>query len=90
MNVELKYCSMWNYEPQAVSLTSKLLNTFKQQIKDLKLIPAAGGCFELSLNGELIYSKLQTGKFPDEQKMVDTVRTKLTKWKEPSDHSLSH
>jgi selenoprotein W-related protein len=56
-------------------LTTKLLNTYKQQIKDLKLIPAGGGCFELSVNGELLYSKLKTGKFPDEKAMVDAVGT---------------
>jgi selenoprotein W-related protein len=58
-------------------LTSKLLNTYKQKIKDLTLIPASGGCFELSLNGELVYSKLKTGKFPDEDEMVKTVGRRL-------------
>ena len=43
----------------------------KQKIKDLKLIPAGGGAFELSVDGELLYSKLKTHQFPDEQKMLD-------------------
>jgi len=43
----------------------------------LKLIPSSGGCFELSVNGELLYSKLKTGKFPDEQWAVETVGEKL-------------
>jgi len=54
-------------------LTSKILTTYKQKIKELKLIPGGGGCFELSLNGELVYSKLKTGQFPDEEQMVKTV-----------------
>jgi selenoprotein W-related protein len=58
-------------------LTSKLLSTFKQQIKDLKLIPSKGGCFEISINGELIYSKLETGKFPDEKSILETVRKRV-------------
>jgi selenoprotein W-related protein len=45
----------------------------------LKLIPAGGGCFELTLNGDLVYSKLKTGQFPDEQKMVETVGARLKK-----------
>jgi selenoprotein W-related protein len=60
-------------------LTSKLLTTYKQQIKDLKLVPSSGGCFELTANGELLYSKLQTGKFPDEAAIVDAVGTRLKK-----------
>ena len=58
-------------------MTTKLLTTYKQKIKDLKLIPAGGGCFELSVNGDLIYSKLKTGKFPDEQWVLDTVGKRL-------------
>ena len=60
-------------------MTTKLLTTFKQQIQDLKLIPASGGCFELSVNGELIYSKLEAGKFPDEKAMIDAVGGRLKK-----------
>jgi len=58
-------------------LTTKLLTNYKQRIADLKLIPAAGGCFEVSVNGDLIYSKLKTGKFPDEQWVVDAVGSRL-------------
>jgi selenoprotein W-related protein len=53
-------------------LTSKLLTHFKQQIKSLTLVPKGGGCFELSLNGELVYSKLKTGRFPDEKWVLET------------------
>jgi selenoprotein W-related protein len=53
-----------------------LLSTLKQRIKDLKLIPASGGCFELTINGELVYSKLETGKFPDEQAILDLVESR--------------
>jgi selenoprotein W-related protein len=60
-------------------LTSKLLSQYKQRIRDLKLIPASGGCFELSVNGELIYSKLKEGKFPDEKWAVEAVGARLPK-----------
>lgn len=50
-----------------------MLTAYKQKIKELKLIPSAGGCFELSINGDLIYSKLKTGKFPDEKWALDAI-----------------
>ena len=56
-----------------------MLTAYKQQIRELKLIPAGGGCFELTVNGELLYSKLKTGKFPDEQAMIDVVGARLRK-----------
>jgi selenoprotein W-related protein len=58
-------------------LTSKLLTTYKQQIRELKLIPAGGGCFELSADGKLVYSKLETGKFPDENAILKTIGDRL-------------
>jgi selenoprotein W-related protein len=39
----------------------------------MRLIPTGGGCFELSVNGDLIYSKLKTGTFPDEQWALEAV-----------------
>jgi selenoprotein W-related protein len=54
-------------------LTEKLLKKYKQKIADLKLIPGGGGCFELTVDGELIYSKLKIGKFPDEEAMLAEV-----------------
>jgi selenoprotein W-related protein len=47
-----------------------MLSTFKQRINSLKLIPASGGCFELTVDGKLLYSKLQTGKFPEEKALL--------------------
>lgn len=58
-------------------MTSQLLNTYKQKISGLKLIPSDGGCFELSVNGNLIYSKLKTGEFPDEKWAVGAVGARL-------------
>jgi selenoprotein W-related protein len=54
-------------------LTSKLLSTYKQKISELRLLPAGGGCFEITINGELVYSKLKTGKFPEEKWAVEEV-----------------
>jgi selenoprotein W-related protein len=60
-------------------LTGKLLATYKQKIDALKLIPDAGGCFELKVDGDLLYSKLKTGKFPDEQWAIEAIGKRLRK-----------
>jgi selenoprotein W-related protein len=43
------------------------------------LTPGGGGCFEITVNGELIYSKLETGKFPDEKWVLETLGKRLKK-----------
>ena len=45
-------------------MTSDLLNKYGTAVKELTLVPSGGGCFEVTLNGDLIYSKLETGEFP--------------------------
>ncbi|RLS47878.1 MAG: SelT/SelW/SelH family protein [Planctomycetota bacterium] len=47
-------------------MTAKLLSALKKKISSLELQPSDGGCFELTVNGKLVYSKLKEGKFPDE------------------------
>jgi len=58
-------------------LAEKILAQYKQQIKSLELEPDSGGCFELTVGEDLIYSKLETGSFPEEQVMVDAIGAKL-------------
>lgn len=54
-----------------------MLETFGQAIDSLTLVPSDGGRFEISVNKELIYSKLQTGSFPEHKEIIDKIRTKL-------------
>lgn len=58
-------------------MTGKILGAFKTKIGEFKLIPSGGGCFEVTLDGELIYSKLKTGQFPDEAAVLDKVEARL-------------
>jgi selenoprotein W-related protein len=60
-------------------LASLLLNSLKQKITDLTLVPSGGGCFELSVNCEPVYSKLQTGQFPDEQWALEAIGARAKK-----------
>ncbi|MCZ6675892.1 MAG: Rdx family protein [Candidatus Poribacteria bacterium] len=50
--------------PRAVSMADDLLSKYQTDVKGLTLVPGGGGCFEVSLNGKRIYSKLETGEYP--------------------------
>ena len=56
-------------------MTTKILNTFKQGVSGLTLVPGKGGCFEVTVDGSLLYSKLKTGEFPNEDALVDKIGT---------------
>ncbi len=55
-------------------MTARLLDEFKPDIQSLTLVPGTGGVFEVSVNGKNIYSKKQTGKFPEPEDIVKAVR----------------
>jgi selenoprotein W-related protein len=42
-----------------------------------RLIPSSGGAFEIRVNDELIYSKLETGEWPDFDAIADQVKSKI-------------
>jgi selenoprotein W-related protein len=42
-----------------------VLNAHKNKIASFELIPSGGGVFEVTLDGERIFSKKAEGRFPD-------------------------
>jgi len=54
-------------------LRDAIVDSLGVKVKDFKLTPSRGGCFELKVDGQLIYSKLATGTFPNTEAVVDAV-----------------
>ena len=61
----------------AVGLATLLLENLKNDLASLELEPAGGGCFEISVDGEQVYSKLATGEFPQESAILELVRDRV-------------
>ena len=57
-------------------MATALLEALKTDLDLLELQPAGGGCFEVSVDGEEIYSKLATGEFPDEGEILEVARAR--------------
>jgi len=53
---------------------AKALPKFKFDVEEWQLVPSDGGRFEVLVDGELIYSKLKTGRFPDEEELLQAIR----------------
>ncbi|MBS11482.1 MAG: hypothetical protein CME19_07760 [Gemmatimonadetes bacterium] len=58
-------------------MTDQLLKAFKQDIEAFTLIPSSGGRFEVTLDGELVYSKLQEKRFPEYSEIEPHLKKKL-------------
>ena len=70
MNISIEYCMQWNYEPRALSLRDALNERFGYMAE---LIESGGGVFEVTVNGDLIFSKKQLGRFPEHDEIINLV-----------------
>ena len=64
MKISIEYCAIWNYLPKASSLEVELKNNFPHA--NISLISSGGGVFEISLNGNIIFSKKALNRFPED------------------------
>jgi selenoprotein W-related protein len=66
-------------------LADALITTFRPNVSEphpiaeLALLPSGGGRFEVTVDGELVYSKAATGKHADPTAIVETVRARLNR-----------
>ena len=77
--ISIEYCRVWNYTPRAVSLFNELMQdkAIEEKIKSLEIIPSSGGRFEVTVNGELIYSKMATGRHAEPGEVRKLIKAKL-------------
>jgi selenoprotein W-related protein len=58
-------------------LTAELLNEFEAEIESIRLFPSDGGRFEVTVNDDLLYSKLKTRRHADPGEVNDLIRKYL-------------
>lgn len=58
-------------------MATELINRYAEQIDSINLHGGIGGAFEVSVNGEQVYSKLATKRYPDLSEIVSAVEAKL-------------
>jgi len=57
-----------------VSLMDELLKHYEHLIETITLVPSDGGKFEVSVNGQLLYSKLETHRHAEPGEVLGLVR----------------
>ena len=57
-----------------MSLTEELLKHYEHLVEEIKLIPSEGGRFEVTVNGQLLYSKLALHRHAEPGEVLGLVR----------------
>ncbi len=53
------------------------MREFKQDIDSFTLIPAGGGRFEVTIDGDLAFSKLKEGRFPEYEEIQPEIAKRI-------------
>lgn len=54
-------------------MATEMLNKYGNNIKSLTLIPSSGGVFEVIKNDKLIFSKKESGRFPELNELFEAL-----------------
>ncbi len=74
-NVAITYCRLCNWLLRAGWMGQELLSTFAEELGSVTLIPDdTGGVFEVRLDGKLIWSRKEHGRFPEIKELKQLVQ----------------
>ena len=76
-HIEIEFCRQCRYHMRAAWWVAELFNQYAGKLAKIELVDGETGAFEIKLNGELIYSKLKTGKFPEFEELKETIGAKV-------------
>ena len=51
-------------------MAAELKRALPERVRDVELIPSSGGVFEVRSGSQLVYSKRQLGRFPEEGEVL--------------------
>lgn len=90
LEISLEYCAPCGYTARVLELSQEILGEreIEHYIASWKLIPSKGGCFELVINGELVFSKKSLGRHAEPGEVASLIRAKLADVKTLPDSSI--
>jgi len=76
--IEITYCRLCGWGLRAGWMAQELLTTFAEELGSVALTPdVTGGVFEVRIDGEIIWSRKEAGRFPDIKELKQRVRDRI-------------
>lgn len=77
VEISVEYCASCNYLPRALWLAGELLTEIQFEVGRFVLLPGDRGVFEWSVDGENVFSKGATGRFPELEELKEAIYSRL-------------
>ena len=75
--VTIEYCTQCRWLLRAAWMAQELLTTFDTELGEVALVPGTGGIFQVRLDGELIFSRKEVGRFPESKELKQLIRDRI-------------
>lgn len=83
--IEVEYCTGCRWLPRAAWMAQELLTTFEAELGEVALVPGSGGVLDVRLDGDLVWSRSDEGRFPELKELKQRIRDRVA-----PDRSLGH
>jgi selenoprotein W-related protein len=83
--IEIEYCTGCRWMLRAAWMAQELLTTFEADLREVALRPGSGGVFEVRVDGESVWSRVNEGRFPEIKELKQRVRDRVS-----PERSLGH
>ncbi|OGO49854.1 MAG: hypothetical protein A2148_02505 [Chloroflexi bacterium RBG_16_68_14] len=77
LTLSIEYCAVCNFRGRAAWLAQEVLATHEADLAELTLVPGRGGVFDVRIDGELVFSQKEEGRFPEPREIKDALRARL-------------
>lgn len=71
VQIRVEYCGGWGYEPRYQELKQIVVAEFPEA--EVSGFVGRQGSFEIEINGQLVFSKLETSGFPYEDDVIEAI-----------------
>ena len=75
--ISIEYCTVCNFRGRAAWLAQEVLAANEADVAGIALMPGRGGVFDVRIDGELVFSQKQAGRFPEPREIKDALRARL-------------
>ena len=72
--ISILYCTRCNWLLRAAWMAQELLSTFGMELGGVTLVPGDGGCFEITVDGHVVWERKRDGGFPGPKELKQRVR----------------
>ncbi len=77
LKVSIEYCVPCDYSDYALKETRAIIKNFQHDIEQLTLIPGTKGIFDIKVNNELIFSKKELNRYPENGEIAILIKEKM-------------